>query len=88
MNQHAQHQCRLNTSLSTCRPSQGKPLPYSLSTWTRRYCPIILAGTERHAAELAYRYLAGQITEGQRIVKTVASGIPATSHQPQEQHHD
>lgn len=26
--------------------------------------------TERHAAELAWRYLVGQITEGHRIVKT------------------
>ncbi|MCG3150163.1 MAG: hypothetical protein PCFJNLEI_03641 [Verrucomicrobiae bacterium] len=47
----------------------------TVAAWSRRYCPIIFAGTERHAAELAYRFLAGQITEGQRIIKaaTVAN---------------
>lgn len=42
----------------------------TVAAWTRRFCPVIFAGTERHAAELAWRYLVGQITEGHRIVKT------------------
>lgn len=47
----------------------------TVAAWSRRFCPILFAGTERHAAELAFRFLVGQITEGQRIVKaaTVAS---------------
>jgi len=52
----------------------------TVAAWSRRYCPIIFAGTERHAAELAFRYLAGQITEGQRIL--------AAHHQPKESHYD
>jgi len=47
----------------------------TVAAWSRRFCPILFAGTERHAAELAFRFLVGQITEGQRIVKaaTVAN---------------
>lgn len=41
----------------------------TVAAWSRRFCPIIFAGTERHAAELAWRYLAGQISEAQRLVK-------------------
>ena len=52
----------------------------TVAAWSRRFCPILFAGTERHAAELAFRFLAGQITEGQRIVKT--------TNQPKENHHD
>ena len=40
----------------------------TVAAWTRRYCPIIFAGDERHAADLAWRYLAGQITEARKIV--------------------
>ena len=43
------------------------------AAWSRRFCPIIFAGSERLAAELAWRYLSGQITEGQRLVKAVAA---------------
>lgn len=51
----------------------------TVAAWSRRFCPILYAGTERHAAELAFRFLVGQITESQRIVR--ASAIPATSDQ-------
>ena len=47
----------------------------TVAAWSRRFCPILFAGTERHAAELAFRFLAGQITEGQRIIKAT-KGTP------------
>jgi ERCC4-type nuclease len=45
----------------------------TVAAWSRRFCPILFAGTERHAAELAYRFLTGQINEGHRIIKAMAS---------------
>jgi ERCC4-type nuclease len=45
----------------------------TVAAWSRRYCPILFAGTERHAAELAFRFLAGQITEAHRIIRATAS---------------
>jgi ERCC4-type nuclease len=45
----------------------------TVAAWTRRYCPVILAGDERTAAILAWRFLAGQITEAHKIVRAVES---------------
>ena len=43
----------------------------TVAAWSRRYAPIIFAGSERHAAELTWRFLAGQVTEARRIVQAV-----------------
>jgi ERCC4-type nuclease len=43
----------------------------TVAAWTRRYCPIIFAGDERTAAELAWRYMAGQVSEARRITRAV-----------------
>ena len=43
----------------------------TVSAWTRRYCPILFAGSEQHAAELAWRFLAGQVNETWKIVKAI-----------------
>jgi ERCC4-type nuclease len=60
-------------SLFDCIDGSGGPSEASLigtvAAWSRRFCPIIFAGDERHAAVLAWRYLAGQITEGHRIIR-------------------
>ena len=45
----------------------------TVAAWSRRYCSIIFAGTERHAAELCWRYLSGQINESHRIIKAAAA---------------
>ena len=47
----------------------------TLAAWSRRYCPIIFAGTERHAAELAWRYLAGQVHEAHRVIKVTTNQL-------------
>ena len=44
----------------------------TVAAWSRRYCPIIFAGSERYAAELAWRFLAGQINEAQRLIRCVS----------------
>jgi ERCC4-type nuclease len=51
----------------------------SIAAWTRRYCPIVLAGDERHAAELAWRYLAGQVNEAHRVIRAAAGVKPNVS---------
>ncbi len=45
----------------------------TVAAWTRRYCPIIFAGDERHAAVLAWRYLAGQVSEALKIVRAASA---------------
>jgi hypothetical protein len=47
----------------------------SIACWSRRYCPFLFAGDQRHAAELCYRYLAGQITEGHRVIKATTQAL-------------
>jgi hypothetical protein len=44
------------------------------------YCPIPFAAHERQAAELAWRYLAGQIAEAQKITGATKSAISNLSH--------
>jgi DNA excision repair protein ERCC-4 len=41
------------------------------AAWSRRFAPILFAGSERLAAELCWRYLAGQVSEARRIVRAV-----------------
>jgi len=48
----------------------------TVAAWTRRYCPITFAGSEKYAAELALRYLSGQIAESHRVIKSAAPPIP------------
>ena len=35
----------------------------TLAAWTRRYCPFVFCGSERLAADFAFRFLAGQLRE-------------------------
>lgn len=67
-------------ALAGCIASRGGLSEASLlgtvAAWTRRYCPILFAGSERHAAELAWRYLTGQVHEAHKIVKATEAAIP------------
>jgi DNA excision repair protein ERCC-4 len=62
-------------SLKDCIHSRGGLSEASLfgtvAAWTRRYCPILFAGDEVHAAGLCWRFLAGQVNEAHRIVRTI-----------------
>jgi ERCC4-type nuclease len=49
----------------------------TVAAFSRRYAPIIFAGSERYAAELCWRFLAGQITEGHRIVRAAEPRMEA-----------
>ena len=50
----------------------------TVATWTRRYGPILFAGGEHAAADLAYRFLAGQVREVQRAAKAIKKMEAAT----------
>jgi len=54
----------------------------TVAAWTRRYCPILFAGSERLAAELAWRYLAGQIHESHKIVKATSVNVEPSEARP------
>ena len=44
----------------------------TVATWTRRYGPILFAGGQHGAADLAYRFLAGQVREIERAAKAIS----------------
>ena len=44
----------------------------TVATWARRYGPILFAGGTHAAADLAYRFLAGQVREIERAAKAIA----------------
>ena len=39
----------------------------TLAAWTRRYCPFVFCGSERLAADFAFRFLAGQLRGIERL---------------------
>ena len=60
----------------------------TVAAWSRRFCPIIFAGTEQHAAELAWRFLAGQVTESRRVIAEVERfAVAAPNPKEATQHH-
>ena len=44
----------------------------TVATWTRRGAPVLFAGSPRMAAEIGYRFLAGQVREIQRDAKAIS----------------
>jgi ERCC4-type nuclease len=38
----------------------------TLASWTLRYCPFVFAGSQRLAADFAWRFLASQLPTGER----------------------
>lgn len=43
----------------------------TVATWSRRFGPILFAGNTASAADLAYRFLAGQVREIERAAKAL-----------------
>ena len=43
----------------------------TVATWTRRGAPVLFAGSVHAAADLAYRFLAGQVREIERAAKAI-----------------
>jgi hypothetical protein len=44
----------------------------SLAAWTLRYCPFVFAGSERIAADFAFRFLGSQVRQARRLTKAAS----------------
>lgn len=44
----------------------------SLAAWTLRYCPFVFAGSERVAADFAFRFLGSQVRQARRLTRAVS----------------
>ena len=43
----------------------------TLATWTRRYCPFVFCGSDRLAADFAFRFLVGQLRGIERLANAL-----------------
>jgi DNA excision repair protein ERCC-4 len=44
----------------------------TIAAWTLRYCPVVFCGSERAAADFAFRFLAAQTRDIERLAKAIA----------------
>jgi DNA excision repair protein ERCC-4 len=44
----------------------------TISAWTLRYCPFVFCDSERIATDFAFRFLAAQVRDVQRLANAVA----------------
>jgi ERCC4-type nuclease len=57
--------------LASARGMHRHSIIGSISSWVLRYCPIVFCGSERLAAEFAFRFLAAQIRDIRRPAKAI-----------------
>ena len=50
----------------------------TVASWTRRGAPVLFAGSVHAAADLAYRFLAGQVREIERTAKALSKAEATT----------
>ena len=44
----------------------------TLAAWTLRYCPFVFAGSQREAADFAFRFLAAQVRDAKRMANAIS----------------
>ena len=44
----------------------------TLAAWTLRYCPFVFCGSQREAADFAFRILAAQVRDAERMAKAIS----------------
>jgi ERCC4-type nuclease len=49
----------------------------TLANWTLRFCPFVFAGSERLAADFAFRFLASQLRSIERVARAVRKACAA-----------
>ena len=54
----------------------------TIAAWTLRYCPFILAGSERLAADFSCRFLASQLRSIERVTRAVRKACAAPRPAP------
>ena len=58
-----------------CAASRGishNAIVGTLAAWTLRYCPFVFAGSAQAAADFAFRILAAQVRDGERMAKAIS----------------
>jgi hypothetical protein len=53
----------------------------TLAAWTLRYCPFVFCGSQRAAADFAFRFLAAQVRDIERMAKAIAA-LPQLCQRP------
>ena len=71
------------TLADVCAASRGishNAIGGTLAAWTLRYCPFVFAGSVQAAADFAFRILAAQVRDAERMAKAIglrhASTLP------------
>jgi hypothetical protein len=44
----------------------------TLAAWTLRYCPFVFCGSQREAADFAFRFLAAPVRDAKRVAKAIS----------------
>jgi ERCC4-type nuclease len=44
----------------------------TLAAWTLRFCPFVFCGSQREAANFAFRLLAAQVRDAERVAKAIS----------------
>jgi ERCC4-type nuclease len=66
------------TLADVCAASRGishNAIMGTLAAWTLRYCPFVFAGSVQAAADFAFRILAAQVRDAERMAKAIS--LPA-----------
>jgi hypothetical protein len=55
----------------------------TLAAWTLRYCPFVFCGSQREAGDFAFRFLAAQVRDIERLATAIAKdGAPLPLSSP------
>ncbi len=65
----------LTDLLAETRAIHRQAIIGTLAAWTRRHCPFVFAGGQFLAAEFAWRFLAGQVRDTERIAAVESIGV-------------
>jgi ERCC4-type nuclease len=57
----------------------------SIAAWTLRFCPFVFAGSQRLAADFAFRLLAGQLPSDERRRALARRALPKSPKRPREE---
>ena len=68
----------LSQVLAEARMVHESAILGTVAAWSRRFCPVLFAGRPKTAADLAHRFLAGQVREVERAVKAISKAGKGT----------
>jgi ERCC4-type nuclease len=63
------------TLADVCAASRGisrNAIMGTLAAWTLRYCPFVFCGSQREAADFAFRFLAAPVRDAKRVAKAIS----------------